>query len=100
MATTQQDTEGSDLPQRALEDGPVRHGLDLPERVCDEELFDARLTVLGDTALLVLDGEVDIHTVDRLEGCVTRAIASGALHLVVDAGHVSFVDAGGARVLV
>ena len=50
--------------------------------------------------VVVLRGEIDVHTAPLLGDAVTRGIDGGARALVVDLSEVSFIDATGLGVIV
>lgn len=52
------------------------------------------------TTVIVLQGEVDLHTAPRFRAAVAAAIGKGARALVVDLGAVSFIDSTGLGVIV
>ena len=49
----------------------------------------------GPRAVIVLDGELDLHTADLLVDAVGRVIAEGATSLDVDAARLTFADSRG-----
>jgi anti-sigma B factor antagonist len=52
------------------------------------------------TTVIVLQGEVDLHTAPRFRDALAAAIAEGARALVIDLGAVSFIDSTGLGVIV
>lgn len=54
----------------------------------------------GETARLVLSGELDLATVPRVEQAVGAALAQGARALIVDLSGLGFVDSSGLRLFV
>ena len=49
---------------------------------------------------LVVEGELDIATSDRLRGVTEGTLREGARHLVLDLARVSFIDSTGVGALV
>ncbi|WP_262401903.1 STAS domain-containing protein [Actinomadura sp. CNU-125] len=56
--------------------------------------------VHGDTAVVAVTGEIDLHTADTLRARLVALHATGLRHLVVDFGGVAFCDATGLGSLV
>ncbi len=51
-------------------------------------------------AVIRVTGEVDVHTAPELRERVVRLLAVGVVHLIVDLGHVVFLDSTGIGALV
>ena len=60
--------------------------------------FHASVTAGESGPLIVLTGEVDITTADKLSELVTSQLADGPLHLTIDVGGLDFADTAGIRV--
>jgi len=58
----------------------------------------------GDVMVVVLDGELDVHTVadarEHMDEAIARASGSDVARVVVDAGALTFCDSTGLSVLV
>jgi anti-anti-sigma factor len=64
-----------------------------------EELLAVHVTWLWPDALVLAIGEVDDHTVGRLEARIREAMDEGATRVVVDTSGVSFLAVAGLRAL-
>ncbi|MCB1016969.1 MAG: STAS domain-containing protein [Acidimicrobiales bacterium] len=66
-------------------------------------MTDGRLTIEAQTdgagTILVLDGEVDPHTTEQLDGAIDEAFTADA-RLVLDLRGVTFIDSAGLRSLI
>ena len=58
------------------------------------------LRPIGDLAVIVVEGELDIYTAPQLAEALMTCIHAGALRLVVDLAAVPFIDSSGLGVLV
>jgi anti-sigma B factor antagonist len=54
----------------------------------------------GETARLVLSGELDLATVPRVEQAVDATLAQGARTLVIDLSRLGFIDSSGLRLFI
>jgi anti-sigma B factor antagonist len=54
---------------------------------------------LGDTALIVVSGELDLYSCDRLTDAVTATLETEVRAIEVDAAGVRFADSAGLRAL-
>ena len=52
------------------------------------------------TTVVVLQGEIDLHTVPRFRDAVAASVDEGARAIVIDLSDVSFIDATGLGVVV
>ena len=59
-----------------------------------------RPSVEGDTAVLVIHGEIDVASAPRVREELNRVIDGGARRIVFDVGAVDFIDSSGLAVLV
>jgi len=57
-------------------------------------------TPVEDTAIVVLEGEVDIYSAPQFKEALLSGIDSGATAIVVDLGKVTFIDSTALGVLV
>src|SRR2546429_9942939 len=55
---------------------------------------------IGDCAVILVTGEVDVYTAPMLREQIRELAAKGAVHLIADLGKVSFLDSTGLGVLV
>jgi anti-sigma B factor antagonist len=63
--------------------------------------FDVQERVEGDSATLVLAGELDISTADRLQQAVARVcVAKGPRALLIDLQRLVFIDSSGLAAMV
>ncbi|MCZ7525018.1 MAG: STAS domain-containing protein [Acidimicrobiia bacterium] len=51
-------------------------------------------------ATITVEGEMDAHTCELLDGEIPEVLATGASELTLDVSGVSFVDSSGLRVLI
>jgi anti-sigma B factor antagonist len=58
------------------------------------------LEPVGDVAVVVVDGELDIYTAPQLAKALMKCLDEGAVRLVVDLSAVPFIDSSGLGVLV
>ena len=58
------------------------------------------LDIGGETAVVVLEGEVDIYSAPQFKEVLLRSIDEGARHIVIDLSGVSFIDSTALGVLV
>ena len=61
--------------------------------------FAATVEGFGDGAKIVVEGDVDIATVPRLQRALDQALAPAPEHVLIDLGAVAFVDSSGLRFL-
>jgi anti-sigma B factor antagonist len=67
----------------------------------DRPQFHVELEKHGDvTAVLVLEGEIDIYSAPRFKEVLLDAIDQGMHHIIVDLGKVTFIDSTALGVLV
>ena len=62
--------------------------------------LDVTLESLGDLALIVLSGEVDVYSAPRLRNVIRDLVDKGKYRMVVDLEKVAFMDSTGLGVLV
>lgn len=62
--------------------------------------LDVTLESLGDLALIVLCGEVDVYSAPRLRNVIRDLVDEGKYRIVVDLEKVAFMDSTGLGVLV
>jgi len=62
--------------------------------------FAARLVEEGADPVVVVSGELDAASAERLRGVVTQAIGRATGRVVVDLGAVEFIDAAGVGALI
>ena len=55
---------------------------------------------IGDCAVILVTGQVDVYTAPMLREQIRELAAKGAVHLIADLGHVDFLDSTGLGVLV
>jgi anti-anti-sigma factor len=53
----------------------------------------------GSSAILVLEGQVDLVAADEFDRCLKRCREAGCSFVTVDMSHVTFLDSVGLRVL-
>jgi anti-sigma B factor antagonist len=63
------------------------------------QAFDVRTVKDGGSWRLVLSGELDLASADRLEDAIRQAELDGDLRIVVDLGDLQFMDSTGLSVL-
>jgi anti-sigma B factor antagonist len=63
-------------------------------------LLDLHVTASGDSTVVEVGGEIDLHTAPELRDCLYQTIDIGSRRLVVDLRQVSFIDSIGLGVLV
>jgi len=61
--------------------------------------FDVRSKLEGPTAVIWVEGEVDLGSADVLQRSLVSLVEGGASNVVLDLGSVSFLDCTGLRVL-
>ena len=54
----------------------------------------------GDCAVLQVTGEVDLYTAPILRERILGLAATGTVHIIIDLGHVDFLDSSGLAALV
>ncbi|MEA3019656.1 MAG: hypothetical protein QOI47_1180 [Actinomycetota bacterium] len=62
--------------------------------------FDVLVEIKGDTAILRLDGELDVATAPALRDHVVRLISEGRTQLLFDCTKLAFIDSTGLGVLI
>lgn len=62
--------------------------------------LDVGLTWRGRTAVIALEGAVDLFTSHLLAECISNAAAEGATDIHIDLSALRFIDSSGLRVLV
>jgi anti-sigma B factor antagonist len=66
--------------------------MDVPDGV-EDAVFDVDVFDLSETVSLIeVKGQADLHTASDLRSAITRAIDTGAIHLVVDLSEATFID--------
>lgn len=55
---------------------------------------------VAETCVVTLSGEVDAYTAPRLKDTLVELIEGGCVRMVLDMGHVTFIDSSGLGVLV
>jgi anti-sigma B factor antagonist len=65
----------------------------------DQDVLTLSVRRRGDTAVITMSGELDLHSSDRLTGAVADALATEPRAVEVDAGGIHFADSAGLRAL-
>jgi len=64
-----------------------------------EPTLAVQTTVEEYSTVIVLEGELDLGTVDDLQDAVDEALGAGARHVTIDCRGITFVDSSGLRCL-
>jgi anti-sigma B factor antagonist len=56
--------------------------------------------IVGHRVVLSITGEIDIATVDELEGSVNGAVGGGAAELWIDLSETTFMDSSGVHLMI
>jgi anti-sigma B factor antagonist len=66
----------------------------------DDLIIEAGAPLDDADAVLVVKGEIDVHTASALEEAVRQTFTSGGRRVALDFGDVSFIDSSGLRSLI
>jgi anti-anti-sigma factor len=92
-------TEQPGTPTHATASTAYRRAIDHASGPSGLHGLDVTIQRRGDTALLRLDGDLDMATVSRLDDAIARVITDGATHIILDLRGLDFMGSSGIAVL-